>query len=242
MTALEREPLDDNDHSGGGVVIPFPRHEQERKDTLTSAEQAFVSDFYNFAANPEEYRWPYESEPVEDDLRYLKAEDELQPVDPETKQFTQARKMALAVHRFCARTGHDAVLDRELRITEGQALPKLYTIPEPAITWRIQRYYRDFGTERLANPTSPEQGVFLRQQSAIHSVVYDAHRSNPSPRYLVYPELGYTIVLRQLMERLGNQVAADSAEVVLAAYGNRFMERALRAGQQVMAARQHAGE
>lgn len=238
MTALEHYPIEHYDSLSGGLVIPFPEQKQDTDSILSESERAFLTDFHAFAAAPEEYKWPYESD--DETSNYLKAEDVLQPIDLETRQHAQARKLALAVHRFCARTGYDAVLDRELRRAEGEKLPKLYAVPEPSITWRINRYYRDFGTNRHTKPQqlANDEEVFLRRQAPIYAVVYDAERSSPTPRYMIFPELGYAIVLKQLMERLGNQVAADSAEAVLAAYGDRFIERAVRAGQLTMAARQ----
>jgi len=166
-------------------------------------------------------------------------------IDPRTMRPEDAPSVALAAHHFLAEavqrridkynppagTGkhHDSADAPEGRI---------YVIPLGTIDTRIKTYYQRFGTDRRAkSPVLFEKEISFLEQTTKPLQVY--HYEYPEgadeeappvkrPRAEVFPEIGLALRLQRLLDERGNQLAADSVDAVLSAYGERFLTLAGR--------------
>lgn len=162
---------------------------------------------------------------------------ELDQVSPE-----QAPDIAHAVHAYAHDLGSKRVqaireANKPVVVSGVQFAPKHFIeIPMDSITQRINRYYQQFGTNRRQKSpqVAAKENQFLARKEPVYGRLQVRDRQDaPVYREHLFPELHYEIELAHVLELAGNQTAADAAETVLAAHGDRILGFASMAGKQL---------
>jgi hypothetical protein len=147
-------------------------------------------------------------------------------------------KLAHAVHDFVtgAVHGRAEVVKRLRDAGEPDAPVTIHTVPADPIRRRINQHYTDFGLDRRAKSKelrAAEEKVLERQKRHVFAKILLQDDLGPDmpkdeaasmARYVKYPEISIVMQLRDACHDKGYLLATDGAEVVQAAYGQRFMD------------------
>ncbi len=197
-----------------GVLIPLEDRIRERQEADKEAQM--LQAFYNFTKHNHD-------------------------IDPRTIASEHSPLLARATHDFLV----DVAERRKAAAKQSPHANQepLYVMPYAPIDDRIKNYYTNFGTRRRTKPEEfrvkeaefieehkrpifasirtdegyDEQGNFIPQQKV--------------PRHASFPELAVGISLERALRKQGHEIAADSVEVVLTAYGTRFLDLTRTAGE-----------
>jgi hypothetical protein len=174
-------------------------------------------------------------------------------INPRIARPEQSEMVAGATHAFLSQ----AVARRleRLKAAEGDEVsPTIFAIPSGPVNRHIRSYYHQFGyTRRAKSPElqQKEEAYLQRAKRPIFVVSYEGGHTNSEgaetpikeeyPRIVSFPELGLALRLHDLLTKLGHRTAADSTEVVVAAYGAWFPERIRAAASRGMILRTQEG-
>jgi hypothetical protein len=204
-----------------GTVIPLPRQSPEQ--LLDPKEREMLHAFYNFAqANSE--------------------------LNPQTATANQMPKLSEISHEFLAtfsRRQIDIINARQAAQAaarnEGPVAAQLFVMPPASVKRHIAEHYAIYGTRRRTTSdelrTIEEEALTAKKKHLLAPVYggggYDEDGVEQpikeiSTRAAMYPEAVLGIHLEAALRTVGHETAADSVEVVLAAYGTRLGE--IRAG------------
>ena len=170
-------------------------------------------------------------------------------LDPRLAQPEQSEDLALVTQAFLA-----SVVQRRLAALgdsrsqhsqeNGATSPPIYATPADPVQRNIRTYYRQFGYNRRQKSDrlrAVEEAYLREKKRPIYVRTYSGGSNNAEgqefaikesfARAATFPELGLGIRLEELLRKQGYRVAADSTEVVLAAYGGWFPERVRTAGE-----------
>jgi hypothetical protein len=113
-------------------------------------------------------------------------------------------------------------------------------LPHGSVKSRIGWYFQNFGTNRREKSEAvfAKEKEFLDRKQPIYGRIYLRDTEQEVRRADYFPELGYEIQLEYLLRGRGLTTAADAAEVVLAAQGDRILGFAVMAGRQALHYRQ----
>ncbi|HWT55930.1 MAG TPA: hypothetical protein VN031_02780 [Candidatus Microsaccharimonas sp.] len=126
---------------------------------------------------------------------------------------------------------------RKAVTTRGETI---FSIPRDSITRRIRDYYARYGASQYGKDPVTRQLAENQLQTGIHFITKGAEPLLPGqtiPRrkaeYIVrgYPEVSIALRLGELFRELQLTTAANSAEVLAWAYGNRFQELSTKLGE-----------
>lgn len=173
-------------------------------------------------------------------------------MDPRRAQPEDSEAVAEATHTFLSQAVGRRI--ERLKTAEEDEAPKIYAIPTDPVKRHIGSYYRQFGFDRRAKPEAlqeKEDAYLSHGKRPIFVVNYSGGGLDSEgveipikeqyPRIISFPELGLALRLHELLTKLGHQTAADSAEVVVAAYGAWFPERIRAAASHSMIIRLQEG-
>lgn len=207
------------------VLIPA----QQTHEAAKSDQQIFMDGFFGYCEDE-----------IGIDPRDMSPEDK-----PAVTEFAH-RFMSDAVDRNILRVK----ARREQHIANGESpdtAPKPpYKVPFGQVEDGISYYYREFGVNRRTKsaPLLQKELDFLEVNTRpTKAMVYTGDTYNhegfvlasgPTPRALQFLELAYTGELQSLLVHHDIPLAADSLEVLLAAYGSWFPPRILAAGQTII--------
>jgi hypothetical protein len=170
-------------------------------------------------------------------------------LDIRQAQPSQSQELALATHAFLA----DVVARRIAALKHPKAdadpaksmTPPMYATPKYPIERNIRAYYKEFGYTRREKSElmrGKEEAFLDISKRPIYAKTYvggdvdadgyEAPIKESFARAALFPELGLGIRLEQTLRQQGYETAADSAEVVLAAYGSWFPGRVISAAHQ----------
>jgi hypothetical protein len=189
------------------TLIPIQRRAHERH--LTDKEREMLDSFYGFSQQ-----------------RY--------DVDPRHNSPAQSESIALAAHEFLADTIERRIeLLRQTPEAHHSSI-QVFVIPKGPVVREIKRHYQEFGYNRRTKSErfqAREENLLADKKKPIYAMVYEDQNQNDAdserprkkvPRAAYFQELALGIQLEGLLRKQGYVVAADSTEVLLAAYGAWF--------------------
>lgn len=154
-------------------------------------------------------------------------------VDPRAATSEQAPTIARAAHDFLLDVA-DRRMKRIAKDDSKNQVP-LYKMPFEPINHRITDYYDKFGTSRRNKSEGLreiEESFIEANKRPIYASVWTESSNDEDgftspaqkvPRHQSFPELAVGIRLEEALRKSGQEIAADSVEVVLTAYGQRFL-------------------
>ncbi|HEY1064187.1 MAG TPA: hypothetical protein VGE30_02695 [Candidatus Saccharimonadales bacterium] len=198
-----------------GTVIPMPRRSPE--SPLEPKEQQMLEAFRRFSMTTID-------------------------IDPQSMGSEQMPSLSFAAHDFLADVGKRRVESAKVgQSAVGAAAPgspahpadQLFVMPPEAVNQNIRDHYRHFGTRRRTTSEelrAIEEHTLHRAKKPLRAEVYrdeqvnedDAPIKKVSSQAALYPEIIVGISLENALRTMGHETAADSVEVVLAAYGKRL--------------------
>lgn len=156
-------------------------------------------------------------------------------IDPSSTNPADEPALALAVHSFVTSAVHRrAAADQQRNPTGKSSAEPIHVIPVEPIRRRINEYYARFGTDRR-NAYEESRHAQETYLSSVRKPVYatlilrdetSETGQKTMPRAAYNQEIGIIMQLREALMEDGKQYAMDGAEIVLAAYGARFLDLA----------------
>jgi len=223
------------------ALIPVPRQPEDM--SMSDKEVEMLRAFFNFGQKYENVN--FTTERHEDSPQLAHAAHKFLRTISEgyIMQRTATTKEAEAIDT------EDMSIADAAEIAEDIAAPKWFVVSMPPIERRINEYYAAFGTKRRQKServVEPEQKYLELHKRPIHAVYYTwgldefgVPERQTQPRSNRYPEIALGMQLEQTLRKNGNQTAADSVEVLLAAYGGYFLDRTGNLGHHAVNGRNH---
>jgi hypothetical protein len=157
-------------------------------------------------------------------------------VDITTTKPADEPKLAHAVHDYVSGVVHSRARMVRRLADDNETSPVIHTVPQNPIRRRIDEQYAKLGLNRRAKPDDlrmADEKLLSDRKRHVFAKIFLQDDTGPDmpkdeaasePRYAKYPEIGIVMQVRDLCNDRGYLVAADGAEVVQAAYGQRFMD------------------
>lgn len=194
-----------------GILLPIEDRIRERP--LADDERAMVHGFYGFA--------------------------ERNGINPRTIEKDDMPRLADVTHLFL----HD-VATRRVKTGPQNTTLDLKVMPLEPVQRRLHAYYERFGTNRRGKSDrlrEIEESFIAEKKRPLLANVYIGGEEDADgyvgeiqkvPRAAFFPEVGIGLRLEEALRKMRYELAADSVEAVIAAYGARFLDLVRDAGKQ----------
>jgi hypothetical protein len=216
------------------------------------SDEPMHGDDPNAAATLNPHEYDGRDQLREDLYSYLKG---VLDVDPHTSNPADEPKLAEGLHKFVtgpvhkkaaenneARRRYDELLS--MPMTDGTETvdppKKILIVPFDAVRQRRERFYKRYGLDRRHRShelREPQEEYLTKQKRGIYNrvkIITEKGETQRTPRYTLYPEIGIILQLRDLALDDGATTLMDASEVLLAAYGERFLSLANYSALQVI--------
>jgi hypothetical protein len=166
-------------------------------------------------------------------------------VDPRTDDPAQGETIALSAQGFLSRTVQRRIeMLGKLAEETGEPAPRVHVLPPAPVERNIHWYYKEFGYNRRtkSDEVRRREDAWLKQHMGPSSPIHTKVRidstdeeGNPTivkvPRANYFQEIALGLELERVLRAQQYEVAADSVETLLGAYGAWFPQRIREAMQ-----------
>lgn len=159
-------------------------------------------------------------------------------VDPRTSEPAHSEAIALSAHAFLSRAvQHRIETLGKLAEKNGEPMPRVLVIPPEPVKRNIHWYYKEFGYKRRQKSDAvraKEDAWLAENKRPIYATIREGGGTDEEgnevplikvPRASYFQELALGMRLEHILRAQKHEVAADSVETLLAAYGAWFPQR-----------------
>lgn len=159
-------------------------------------------------------------------------------IDPRAEDPIQSETIALSAHSFLSGVVQRRIVTLgKLAEQNGEPMPRVHIIPPAPVERNIRAHYKEFGYNRRTKSEmlrTKEEARLAENKRPIYAIIREGGDLDEDgsetplvkvPRASYFQELALGIELEKVLRTQRYEVAADSVETLLAAYGAWFPQR-----------------